>query len=340
MSLRRLPVYLVLDCSESMAGSAIDSVNQGVSMLLAELKNNPQALETVFLSVITFSHDARQVVPLTELLQVQVPRLSIQPGTALGAALKLLADCLKRDVVRTTATQKGDYRPLVFLMTDGQPTDIWEPAATALASMTDPKIANLYAIGCGDDINTDVLYRITDVVLSMPDMSPEAFKKFFVWMTASVSSASKAVGDREPGKFPDEVKLPDGVLAIAPRGARQPEGPPRQVFLRARCSKTKKRYLMRYVREPNATKYTAKAAHKLDDEGVGGASDLPPVDSSQLVGIPPCPHCGAPRAGLCPCGELLCNPADLEGSWICPSCGASLTAGRGEGSVSVRQSQG
>src|SRR4028119_2286837 len=52
--MRRLPVYLVLDCSGSMTGEPMEAVRQGMKTLLGELKSDPQALETVYLSVITF----------------------------------------------------------------------------------------------------------------------------------------------------------------------------------------------------------------------------------------------------------------------------------------------
>src|SRR3954463_13936238 len=65
MSDRRLPVYLVIDCSESMAGPAIEAVNRGLQMLVGELRGNPLALESAYLSVITFARHARQDVPLT-----------------------------------------------------------------------------------------------------------------------------------------------------------------------------------------------------------------------------------------------------------------------------------
>lgn len=339
MNARRLPVYLLLDCSESMAGGAIEAVNQGVAMLLGELKSSPQALETAFLSIITFAHEARQVFPLTELLQVQPPRLGIRPGTALGAALRLLMNCLKKDVAKTSATVKGDYRPIVFLMTDGQPTDEWEEAADSIRNINNPKIANIYAIGCGEDVDTEILYRITDIVLSMPDMSPESFKKFFVWLTASVSSASVNVMETGRDAPVNTLKLPEGVLAVAPRGVRRTDNLPRQVFLRARCSKTRKPYLLRFALAPDGIHYMAKGAHPLEDAGGDGGGELPSVDSSLLMGCSPCPYCGNPRAGMCPCGTLFCNSAEPIGAVICPHCNNSLTVGGG-GSFAVRQTKG
>ena len=84
---RRLPVYLLIDCSESMAGPAFDAVQAGVNAIVNELSGDPTALETVWLSVITFSGRARVAVPLTDLMKFKTPRLTIGSGTCLGAAL-------------------------------------------------------------------------------------------------------------------------------------------------------------------------------------------------------------------------------------------------------------
>ena len=58
---RRLPIYLLVDCSESMAGEGIEAVNRGMDTLVADLRGNAQALETAWLSVITFSREAKQL---------------------------------------------------------------------------------------------------------------------------------------------------------------------------------------------------------------------------------------------------------------------------------------
>ena len=121
--MRRLPVYLVLDTSGSMHGEAIEAVKNGVQTLLTTLRQDPYALETAFISVITFNTSATQIIPLTDLLSFKTPELVATGTTSLGEALSLTADCIEKEVVKTTYDTKGDWRPLVFIMTDGMPTD-------------------------------------------------------------------------------------------------------------------------------------------------------------------------------------------------------------------------
>lgn len=64
---RRLPVYILIDTSGSMRGEPIESVKVGLSDMIASLRLDPYALETVCVSIITFDSKVEQILPLTEL---------------------------------------------------------------------------------------------------------------------------------------------------------------------------------------------------------------------------------------------------------------------------------
>lgn len=187
---RRLPVYLLLDCSGSMTGEPIEAVRQGIKALLSDLRGDPQALETAYLSVITFSSGAQQVCPLTELISFQEPTLTASGSTALGEALQLLQQSIEREVRKSSSTQKGDWKPLVFLMTDGQPTDSWETAADQVKQK---RIGNIIACAAGPGADTSILKRITEIVVELKTLQPDQLKAFFKWVSSSIKSTSQSV---------------------------------------------------------------------------------------------------------------------------------------------------
>lgn len=209
---RRLPVYLLLDCSGSMMGEPIEAVRQGVKALLSELRGDPQALETAYLSVITFDSTARQIMPLTELMQFKEPELNASGATALGGALKVLMDCVKSEVRKSTDTQKGDWRPLVFILTDGSPTDIesFNQAAQELKSV---KVANIIACAAGSNADTSYLKQITESVLMMNTLSAGDMAQFFAWVSGSIKMSSKSL-DAKPGGAIELPPPPQGFVVV------------------------------------------------------------------------------------------------------------------------------
>jgi len=209
---RRMPVYLLLDVSGSMAGAPITAVEQGVQSLYNELMDQPQAVEMVNLSVITFGDSANQVVPLSPITSFTPPSLTASGVTSLGGAFRVLAQALDREIISNSPSRKGDYKPLVFLLTDGEPTDRWQSELNALKARSTKKPGTIIALGCGDGVNTVTLKAITENVLLMSDVTPDNLKAFFKWVSQSVSTASASAA----GASDAEVAAP---IAPPPPGA-------------------------------------------------------------------------------------------------------------------------
>ena len=200
--MRRLPVYFLVDVSESMVGAPIQQVQDGMRMIVQELRTDPYALETAFISIIAFAGKAKCISPLTELYKFYPPIFPIGGGTSLGVALNFLMDDMDKNLVKTTTEQKGDWKPIVFLFTDGTPTDN-PSSAFARWNNSYRRKANIVAISIGDNVNTQLLGQISDNVLRLNKTDDISFKAFFKWVTASIKATSVSVTDVGD----DDVKL-------------------------------------------------------------------------------------------------------------------------------------
>ena len=188
--MRRLPVYLVLDVSGSMHGEPIAAVRDGMQKAVSALRSDPYALETAYLSVIVFDEKARQLVPLTELMNFQPPNIEAGSTTSLGDALKVTKECIEREVKKTTSEEKGDWKPFIFIMTDGQPTDDWQKGLDEFRKI---KTGMVIACAAGPQADTTILKQITEVVVTLDTADQNTIGAFFKWVSASISTSSKKV---------------------------------------------------------------------------------------------------------------------------------------------------
>jgi uncharacterized protein YegL len=190
--MRKLPIYLVLDVSGSMRGEPIEAVRVGIHSLVQTLMRDPYALETAYLSVITFNNKVNLDVPLTEIIHFNMPEIEAKNGTYIGKALKFLEERIDLEVTKTTAEVKGDWKPLVFLMSDGRSGDSIEKA---LKSIETRKFGFVIVCAAGPDSNIEALKHISENVVLLKNLDKETIKSFFKWVSASVCASSVKIGE-------------------------------------------------------------------------------------------------------------------------------------------------
>ena len=171
--------------------------------MIATLRQDPYALETVNISIITYDKDIKILLPLTPLEDMQLPEIVTPESgpTHTGAALEQLCNQVDKEVRVSTPTQKGDWMPLLFIMTDGHPADI------ALYNKIVPEVkkkrfATIVACAAGMKAKIEPLKLLTDQVYSLDTMDSSSFKKFFKWVSDLIEVGNKSVGAT------DELVLP------------------------------------------------------------------------------------------------------------------------------------
>jgi uncharacterized protein YegL len=204
--MRRLPVYLLLDTSGSMNGEPIQAVNVGLQSLLSSLRSDPHALDTVYISIITFDTDVREFLPLTELADVQLVDLPSPKGaTHLGEALEMVSNKVKNEIKLSTADQKGDWMPLLFIMTDGKPSDLkkFKEMATKIKNAN---FGSIIACGAGPKAKEEYLRLVTDNITLLDNMDSASFEAYFKWVSEVVNKGSKSAGVSEELELPPAPK--------------------------------------------------------------------------------------------------------------------------------------
>jgi uncharacterized protein YegL len=321
--MRRLPIYLVLDVSESMAGENLAHLEEGLQRIMGTLRTDPQALETAWVSIVAFAGVVRELLPLTELVSVAVPRLPVGGGTSLGGAMMFVMDQVDSQVRRNTGEEKGDWKPIVFLITDGKPTDDVLPMLSRWSRYADR--VTLVAISIGRAADLRVLSQLTsaDKVLRLEDTSSGGFGEFVQWVSRTVQARSRSVGDA----VKEEI-LPEADTAIMRKLSRDQSMEmvdETSIHIVPKCGKTKLPYILRY--EPAGAAKDAGPRYKLSGcypisavyfEMSSRQPSVARVSPAMLDTMPDCPHCAHSSLAFCDCGYIFCCGDD--GDYTCPWC--------------------
>lgn len=196
-TIQRCPIYILADCSGTMPEDSIKSIMAGISAIHSELMNEPLAIKSAYLSVITFGSHAKLVVPLTDICSFTPPKLQASRDRAMGEALRLL--CQNLDY--TASEQKGhktDFEPIIFLFTGGAPTDNWQQYADDLKAKRPRAI--IIALKCREGADIDYLEYMTDIVFEMKNMTPGDFSSLFrFYRSHQLSMPESIFTDTTPG---------------------------------------------------------------------------------------------------------------------------------------------
>ncbi len=333
-----------------MVGDELSRMERGLGLLVQDLRTDPHALETVHVSVIAFAGLAKTIAPMTDLPAFYPPRLPLGGGTSLGRALELLMSEIDNKVVQTRPDKKGDWKPVVYLFTDGSPTDDYRSAVNKWLKSYSNK-ATMIVVALGQNAESPVLHEISDNVLIFKGDSEVDFKSFIDWVTASIVARSVSVGH---GSEPADVSPQNSpVLSLAKPSDINTTDDHCITFL-GRCNNTRKPYIIKYLKRPkninldmlklDVGTYHFAGCYAIPDDYHAWTDEtiaMPKVNTTMLNGAAGCPHCGGVTAlALCGCEQIICYDGSSE-SVTCPWCETRVGfRPSGAGGMDITRGQG
>lgn len=318
-----MPVYFLIDVSESMIGGPLEWMQKGLDGMNSKFKKERLVTDRVLVSLIVFAGKVKRILPLTGTQQFYSPVFTVGRGTSTGNALTFLMDELTGQLNADIPAEKECDSPLVFLLTDGPPTDAVDSVFRRWNFSYRDRV-ELIAVSIGWNKIISLLKGITPSVFVLERTDDEGFSWLFRWIAAVVRRRCK-----EKGNFP---RL-SGSCVIAATKKRMNKEIKRENFLvfLGKCQITKSLYLIKYVRQ-NSTPARCDIAdtekfelvgaypvsrfyYELSDKGINRK-----IRTENLTEFPVCPCCGNQYSYVtCECGRAFC--ADERAYNKCPWCG-------------------
>jgi uncharacterized protein YegL len=194
----RVACALLLDTSYSMSvangdgGTPIEELNKGYEALRESIKEDPLARKRTEIAVITFGGTAQLAIPFTEGRDLPERTFHADGGTPMGSALDLALDQLVARKQEYKNAGLEYFRPWLFVITDGAPTDgpMYDAAAARVRQMEAAKGVAVFAVGVpGADMN--MLGRIcARQPLPLAGLN---FIGLFEWLSASMGAVSQSL---------------------------------------------------------------------------------------------------------------------------------------------------
>ena len=196
----RCPCILLLDVSGSMQGAPISELNSGLAVYKDEVAADALAAKRVEVAIVTFGTTVQTLVDFTTAESFVPPTLQADGQTPMGSAINQAIDMIDQRKQTYRANGVGYFRPWIFMITDGGPTDEWKSAAARIKQGEAAKAFSFFAVAV-EGANLEVLSQLS--ARTPLQLKGLRFRDLFLWLSRSQQSVSRSTpGDEVPLQNP------------------------------------------------------------------------------------------------------------------------------------------
>lgn len=203
-----LACVLLLDTSGSMSGEPIQNLNTAVNRFIQETNMDEMAKKRVDVAVISFDDEPHLISDFTPICQMSPIKLEADGCTAMGSAIEMAIDLVKKRNRFYAETGVSCFKPWIFMITDGLPTDDINHAALRIRE--EEQKGNhgklkFFALGV-NGYDRQTLFKLTNRVIELEDTD---FSTIFDWLSESMCtiSVSRIGESTQLGPLPDNAKI-------------------------------------------------------------------------------------------------------------------------------------
>jgi len=191
----RCPCVLLLDTSSSMSGDAIEALNCGVRQFVQELSTDSLASRRVEVAIVTFGSSVQLVTDFTSPRNLIPPHFNADGATPMGEAVVRAYEVLESRKEEYRQAGLAYFRPWMFLLTDGEPTDanskIWKEAVRLVHDGEARKRLLFFGVAV-NEADQSILNTLCPPQRPSLKLKGLHFSELFGWLTASLKSASSS----------------------------------------------------------------------------------------------------------------------------------------------------
>lgn len=199
----QVATVLVLDTSYSMEDFKIDQLNEGLAHFKEDVMQDELARKRVDFAIVTFGEFVTRQQDFCRIEDYNPSKLVANGSTPMGDAIQEAINMVENRKNEYKIQGIDYYRPWIFLITDGEPTDMypndsgkWDQVISEVHNGEREGKFSFFAVGV-EPADMNVLAQIAPPSRPPLQLNKSKFKEMFEWLSRSQKAVSgSGVGEQ------------------------------------------------------------------------------------------------------------------------------------------------